>query len=189
MSAGLREPIPALPRPSLRPHAGGQTGQARGQVVSVLGGWGLVVGGLLYGSWPGGAVAALGGLLLYHGLSRSRYARRARAVLPAPPPAVEEVAGPTPTPLATEGPGSSAAEPEPAQVVPAPSADGQTPASTAVGDGAPTPEESARVQVRAYFYALERGGGVLPSFDRARAEADYWRALTEVRAERQEFSA
>ena len=183
MSAGIGKPIPVLPQPSLRPNAGPKAGQGRGQVVSVLGGWGLVVGGLLYGSWPGGAAAALGGLLLYRGLTRSGYARRGAAVRPDPAPAAEEARGAPPPAavLASEEPVSPAGEPEPAPVVLVPPTDSQATASPAGGE-ALTPEEQARV--RAYFYALERGGGVLPVFDRARAEADYWRALAEVRAAR-----
>jgi hypothetical protein len=58
-------------------------------------------------------------------------------------------------------------------------------APCASADGTLPPEEHVRALVRAYFFALERGGGVLPPYDRARADTDYWRALVEVRAAQQ----
>jgi hypothetical protein len=184
MSAGLRKPIAAPPHPSLQPQVGRQAGQRRAHVVSILGGCGLVAGGLLSGSWPGGAVAAVGGLLVYHGLTRGGHFRRATHVPALPPPAVEEEVAEQPAPpagLATEGPVGPAAEPEPS----APSPVDNQAAPVASAYGTLPPEEHIRALARAYFLALERGGGILPPYDRAGADTDYWRALAEVRAAQQ----
>jgi hypothetical protein len=43
-----------------------------------------------------------------------------------------------------------------------------------------TAAEESEIQCRAYLYALERGGGQLPTWDEAMAAADYQRAAREV---------
>jgi len=47
-----------------------------------------------------------------------------------------------------------------------------------------TEVEHARVKVRAYFLAMNRGGGKLPPYDHAQAVGDFWKAAGEVIAAR-----
>jgi hypothetical protein len=145
---------------------------AAGEVLTLLGGCGLLAYGLWRRSWFGLAAAALGGLLIYRGLTRvvSRNASpdsvgftTAGAV-----PAEEPI---SPDAQLTPGQGTAS------QWVTLPA--GQVAALAFhpwPGGGELTPAEHARAEVRAYYFALERGGGGLPPYDPAKAVEDFCRA-------------
>jgi len=153
------------------------------QSLSVLGGCGLLVWGTLRGSWSGLALAALGGWLVYRGLSRSEEQDTPHEIPEANEPATDLLeqqttplsvrAAPQPT-LVEEALVTSAADVEMCTVV----------AITLDQVEELTPEEHELARTTAYYFALERGGGNLPGYEYYRAMEDFCRAAAQILASR-----
>lgn len=81
-------------------------------------------------------------------------------------------------------PARPAAEIDPAMRVPSPTVNPLVSAIAGASGGEFTAEEYTQAQLRAYWHALERGGGTLPPYDPGRALDDFHRAVSEVMAGR-----
>jgi hypothetical protein len=137
-----------------------------GQVFADLLGGGLLVWGIVRGSWSGLALAAAGGLLLSRGLTSVR-----SEPIQAEPSAGHDLVLP-------EGPDEDLVAGAPALLAP-PQAFGHP-----ANEAPLTEAEQAVARTRAYRHALERGGGRLPPYDAERAVDDFRRAAGEVVQER-----
>jgi hypothetical protein len=160
------------------------------QAAQALAGGGLMVWGLLRGTWSGLALTAVGGVLVYRSLGK-----RGNGTLPPEEFPLENDLSPGEAEEPTDhlGPwyqaGSRGDEPtaeeravasEEVQPVGAksPARSNSWPAEEM------TPEEHAKARVRAYLHALQRGGNSLPPYDPAAAAGDFCRAAGEVLAQR-----
>jgi hypothetical protein len=119
---------------------------------------GLLIWGLGRRPWFGLTLAAAGSLWLYHGLTSPR-----RAPIPTNPDWQPAFPGP---------------DEEETRFAVAPSAVLEQ--SFGVPDLPLTAEEHGEARVRAYYHALNRGGGQLPVFDAEQAIGDFCRAAGEV---------
>lgn len=182
MSAGVQSPPSAMPR-SQPPQrvTDGQTSDELVRMACLLGGGGLLGWGLLRGSWSGLAMACAGGFLVHRALSTPALPAARRGTV-----APREDAASAPE-WAWEERFPSLPEAERGHVA---SPAGLSPARGPEGAAVPwqgnelSPEEHAEAEVAAYFRALERGGGWLPTYDPERAAEDFCWAAGVVRDRR-----
>jgi hypothetical protein len=129
-------------------------------------GGGLIVYGLLRGSWPGLMLAAAGGFLFYKGLTASPVAPMDRG--PLPKDKLQAGAGRARSPSVVLPPVESETrlgqDLEKAADSTAPSPPPISPGPALVRGEELTTEEHAEAEVGAYYHALHRGGGLLPPY-------------------------
>ncbi|MBV9124067.1 MAG: hypothetical protein JO112_11970 [Planctomycetes bacterium] len=184
-------PTPRTVRPPSSREDSDSFGQiTTGQAAQALAGGGLLTWGLLRGSWSGLALTAVGGLLVWHALTR----REGKTT-----PSERLLLGVRTSPRKAE---NAKADrdlwPQAGRGKPVPQAEEKAVALVEVQQGSArtsvritpwpteelTPEEHAEARVLAYFHALERGGGSLPPYDSGAAAGDFRRAAGEVLAQR-----
>lgn len=180
MHASLREGVllASPPARSARLTSSYPGHRTTGEILCILSGGGLAFAGLLLGSYRGLALAALGGFLLYRGLARplregavpEYHVQFPDSALPHDEP--KQTSRAVYTPASTVTVSQMVAVSRPCEH---PHTDRRVPSTAPL-----TATEHAAAQVRAYFYALQRGGGQLPPYHPEQAAADFCRAAGEL---------
>jgi hypothetical protein len=170
------------PRRAVRRSVPRQEARVPGPAVWALLGGGLALFGLLRRRQAGLALALMGGYLVYRNLRRSSGGGRRTGESPRPPTASdrEELRGFAAESFAL-GEAACATLAEAAEVrAEESSAEALELAASLLAAQSLTPAEHHEAEVRAYFSALERGGGWLPPYDPWWAREDFCRAAGEV---------
>ena len=182
MPAGVQSlPSALLQSQPRRRVTDGQTSEELVRMACLLGGGGLLGWGLLRGSWSGLALACAGGFLVHRALNQPALseARRGTVAPAEEAPSAPEWAGGERFPSLSEAGRGNVASP--AAVSPA---RGPERAAVPQRGNELSPEEHAEAKVAAYFRALERGGGWLPTYDPERTAEDFCWAAGVVRGRR-----
>jgi hypothetical protein len=160
-----------------KPHGSGT------ELAQMLCGAGLVVYGLLRGSWPGLTLAAVGGFLIYRGLAAPPLVQADRCPRP-PQDDLQAGAGSARPPSVALSPIER--EPRLGQDFDkAGESTAASPPSLGMEQSEElTHKEHVEAELAAYYRALRRGAGYLPTYDHTKAVEDFCWAAEMVFRER-----